>query len=137
MGRDNDLPARIEYYPNGRIELEEWYREGRKHRNNLPARITYHEKSGQVSCETWYKNGKYHRDGDLPAIIEYNEFSMLHSEEWYRDGIRHRDNRPACNWRLINGKLEVWYQDGNKYYEKMTKYEMLKVKRAYRFRSEK
>ena len=59
------------FYPSGKIKYEAWYKEGKYHREVLPAYIKYYE-SGKIEYEAWYKEGNTHREV-LPAIIEYEE----------------------------------------------------------------
>jgi antitoxin component YwqK of YwqJK toxin-antitoxin module len=50
-------PAYIRY-ENGKIEMQEWYKKGVRHRDkNLPSVISY--KKGRVSTQSRYKNGEF------------------------------------------------------------------------------
>lgn len=52
LHRDDDLPAVLEYYPDGIIDIERWYQHGKKHRElGKPAKIEYYQ-NGKV--EKWY-----------------------------------------------------------------------------------
>ena len=50
-----------------------------------PAFVTYYE-SGQVMMQEWYKDGKYHREAG-PAIIEYAEDGQVIAEKYFLDGV--------------------------------------------------
>lgn len=72
----------------------EWYRNGKLHRINGPAR-EYANK-----CNEWYRNGKLHRlDG--PAV----EFPSG-SKYWYQNNKLHREDGPAAEW---NDGTKIWY----------------------------
>lgn len=49
-----------------------------------PAFVTWHE-NGQVMIQEWYRDGKYHRE-DGPAVIEYAEDGRVKAEKYYLDG---------------------------------------------------
>ena len=54
----NDQPAYINYYENGSIYNQVWYKEGKRHRDNdLPAYISYY-RDGSIYCQRWYKEDK-------------------------------------------------------------------------------
>jgi hypothetical protein len=92
----DDLP---EIYP---IRGQEWYKEGKLHRDyDLPA-IT--KANGD---QHWYKEGKRHRDGDLPAII-HEQYGHRY---WYKEGNLHRDgDLPAI---IHEHGHQYWYKEGN------------------------
>lgn len=50
-----------------------------------PAFVTWHE-NGQVMIQEWYRNGKYHREAG-PAVIEYAEDGRVKAEKYYLDGV--------------------------------------------------
>jgi len=136
LHRDNDLPALIEYYKNGRVYREKWYSNGKLHReNDLPAYITYYntdvnrivDNNGvieSVCIEEWYVNGELHRENDLPAYIEYSDnngvIGSKSLEIWYINGFLHRDNDlPTVIFYYENGtkKNEYWYINGKQHRE--------------------
>ena len=49
-----------------------------------PAFVTYYE-SGQVMMQEWYKDGKYHREAG-PAIIEYAQDGQVIAEKYFLEG---------------------------------------------------
>lgn len=71
--RDNNLPAFISI-----DGLMTWMKEGKIHRDNLPAEVDYDE-------IRYYQNGLLHRDGGLPAIIHIDG-----GKEWYLHGVLQR-----------------------------------------------
>lgn len=76
LHRDDDLPAVIR-----EDGTREWYRDGLRHRENGPARVSR-------EAQHWYQHGKLHRlDG--PAIIKDTE------EQWFLHEHRHRLDGPA------------------------------------------
>jgi len=69
-----DLPAFIEYYPNGVIKEKGYFIKGDYHRTkDKPAKITYSTK-GKITGQYWYVGGKSHREGG-PADIIYKSNS--------------------------------------------------------------
>lgn len=49
-----------------------------------PAFVTYY-KNGQVLIQEWYKDGKYHRERG-PAFIEYTQDGQVVAEKYFLDG---------------------------------------------------
>ena len=74
----------------------EWYLNGKRHREDGPA-IEYAN-----GYKSWYLNGKLHRE-DGPAT-EYAGYKA-----WYLNGKRHREDGPAIEY--ANG-TKKWYQNG-------------------------
>ena len=117
--RDNDLPAKIYYYKNGRVEEEIWYSNGKLHReNDLPALIKYYE-NRNVKQEEWVINGLLHRENDLPALIRYHHnngvIGIKMTEQWYNNDKLHRKNDlPALikYYENRNVKQEEWVING-------------------------
>jgi hypothetical protein len=72
---------------------QEWYRHGKRHRDDGPAIIF------ADGDKFWGQHDKLHRD-DGPAIEWANG-----SKEWYQHGKRHRDDGPALE-----------YADGDKFW---------------------
>ena len=79
----------VTYYTDGSIRYEEWYRNGKRHREDGPAWIRYLP-DGSVAYDTWYQNGKRHRE-DGPAFIRYYPNGFGESEEWYWYGEKAED----------------------------------------------
>lgn len=89
LHRDNDLPAHINI--NG---LQQWYQNGLLHRiSGGPTSITDTE---HILIKRWHYKDKSHRDGDLPAYISYDQkTNKPHTQSWMKDGEHHRENGPA------------------------------------------
>jgi antitoxin component YwqK of YwqJK toxin-antitoxin module len=105
----NNLPTNKEYYNNGQIKKESWYKENKLHRVDkdnygltLPTEIYYHV-NGQIKIKLWYENDKlYRNDKDengltLPAEKHYYKNGKIILDYWYKDGKSHRDD---------NGKIK-------------------------------
>ena len=103
--------GREEWFFNGRLHREggpayiaewysQWYKHGELHREDGPA-VTYDD-----GTEHWYWEGELHRE-DGPAVKSSHGF-----EKWFLYGKKHRTNGPA----VINqdGTFE-WYLDGDCY----------------------
>ena len=110
---NEDGPAIIEYYENGKISSEKWYRNGKMHRDgDLPASVGYFT-NGNISSEKWYQNDKLHRSsegGDLPALVEYYEDGTVKSAHWRQNGKQYRDcDRPLSVYYHKNGN--IWYEE--------------------------
>ena len=73
-----------EYYSSGKIESEQWYLNGKLHREDGPAYIKYLY-SGELWIKEWYLNDQLHRING-PAIIEYLYSGEVGYEEWHLNG---------------------------------------------------
>ena len=91
-------------FPNG---SKEWYKDGKRHREDGPAIESRH------GGEHWYKDGKRHRI-DGPAIENSNG-----SRSWYRDGYLHRIDGPA--YENPDG-IKIWSIKFTEYNEKFLNY---------------
>ena len=80
----------IEYYkgPARNIEYEFWTKNGKIHRLDKPAFITYfNDINKAVRSELWYKDGFMHRKRG-PAEVRYGRSGALEEEVWWMDGKR-------------------------------------------------
>lgn len=76
-----DLPARITYYPSGKVFITTWRYNNNVHRGDgKPAMITYYE-SGKIKQEVHVVKGRPSREGHTTAHIEYNEKGDI-TDEW-------------------------------------------------------
>jgi len=90
---------------------EQWYRDGKLHRENGPAKVTtdkYLDTSFKLvyystKTKRWCLNGKLHRV-DGPAVEYYNG-----DKAWYLNGRLHRVDGPAAEFS--DGE-KAWYLDG-------------------------
>ena len=65
----DDKPAYVEYYDDGSISCEEWYKEDKEHREgDKPARICYYE-DGRVGRQDWWKEGKRITEEEAKASL--------------------------------------------------------------------
>lgn len=95
---------------NNENEREEWWVDGKLHRDDGPAfieidnRVIYYGNNNREDKNTysWYKNGLKHRI-DAPALINGN------LKVWYKNGKHHRLNGPAVE--MYDG-TKKWYIDG-------------------------
>ncbi len=117
LHRNEDKPAYIRYYGNGKIQSMMWYKNGKLHRDgDKPAEIYYHDYIfGRMA---YYKNGKLHRDGDKPALTTFIRGklrSKICYEMYYKDGKRHREgDEPAYIIYFENGRRiqeKIWYKN--------------------------
>ena len=65
-------PSIIEWYDNGQIKKEEWYKNNKLWRKKSPAIIEWYE-NGQKKEEGYYKNGHLHRDTKGPLELIWDE----------------------------------------------------------------
>lgn len=107
-----DKPAFICYFPDGKLEKEAWYYEGKLHRtDDLPAHTLYHE-NGEVKQLMWYVNGDRHRDGN-PAYLSYFEDGTLEASSYCKQNLTHAVGFPAYLHYWENGNLRrkvYWYE---------------------------
>ena len=142
-----DGPAKIEYYCNGNIEHEEYYKDGVLHREYGPVQTSYYEmgsnrkqserylirdskgellddiyiyyySNGNVDYESHSKGNKHHRENG-PATTQYYENGNKKFEVYYIEGKPHRENGPASTQYYENGnkKHEIYYKDGVRHRE--------------------
>lgn len=107
-------PAKILNNTDGSKQIEEWYIDGKKHREDGPALSKWN--GDVVTTEEWYLNGKLHR-ADGPAITKRNADGSIISEEWYVNGERHRVGAPA---KIVHAtphkaQIDIWYLDDKHY----------------------
>lgn len=78
--------TRKSFYENGgkKLFLERNYGGEYDSIGDVPAFVTYYE-NGQVMTQEWYKDGKYHRERG-PAVIEYAQDGQVKAEKYYLDG---------------------------------------------------
>lgn len=110
---------------------QEWFKNGKLHRKNYPARVIY-KRNGNIESMKWYTNGdkikeqinypngkpreikyfvdgKYHRENG-PAFLEYDSSNRLQTEMWYREDLFYRTDGPAIT-NYKRGKIvsQEWY----------------------------
>jgi len=105
-------PGMIIYYPNGQIEVEEWYREDKLHRDgDKPAKIVYYQ-NGAIAGREWRQNGILTRTGDNPASRYYHDNGQIRSEEWWLNGKGGRANsKPSSIEYDKNGNIISQWTD--------------------------
>lgn len=122
----NEKAIRTEF-PDGSI-LEEWYYDGKLHRDSGPAQVLI-SNEGRVEYEKWYFNGKVHRDHGcaydspdvkvyyfngkyhrtkLPAVTVSNE-GVKEQDFWYfRGHLENFEYPTACSYKDGILTLEEW-----------------------------
>ena len=72
----NDAPA----YITARFTTENWYKEGKLHRENDKPAVVNNE-----GDKSWYYEGKLHRENDKPAYVTWNGFKAYwyHGKRYY------------------------------------------------------
>jgi len=83
----------LKWNDNSFLINQKWLKNGKKHKKNGPAYITY-DNLGQIITENWYKNGKLHRENG-PAVIHYDINKIRMIEIWYKNGRLYRDDGPV------------------------------------------
>ncbi len=87
------------YYDSGEIFLEEYFKDGELHRDNLPAYISYFP-CGRVKLEGYYKNGYCTRE-DGPAFICYNINGKISWKTYWLDSVYYIDEHITDNWEAF------------------------------------
>lgn len=113
------MECKIEYYENGQLKSETYYKHDKIHRDNdKPAIIEYFHSSGNIQCEYYSINGEYSREGDKPAIIEYYNNGNVYIEHYYKNGKIHRKgDLPYFVIYFKNGEIQM-----EEYKSKIIKY---------------
>lgn len=105
-------PAEIKYYHNGIIQYEYYYINNNLHRTNGPAKIKYFQ-DGTISKQTFYKNGKKHNQNG-PAFQDFYCGGRIKEEQYCIENKLHRVNGPALLIYDCHNNLfkEQWYING-------------------------
>jgi hypothetical protein len=89
--KTDDLRKEIEYWPDGSKQREEYFLNGKYHRENGPARQGWYE-NGTKRYEAYYINGTYHRE-DGPTRQSWNNIGTKETEEyWLNDKIYSKED---------------------------------------------
>ena len=72
---------------NGAAICERWELDGVTHRDEGPAVIYRHPETMQPIVEEYWVNGRRHREPE-PAVIAYDEDGNFDFGDWYRHGRR-------------------------------------------------
>lgn len=86
-----------------------------------------------VVCQEWYKDGKRHRlDG--PAVITFfRGTNRLKSRAWFVNGKQHRVDGPALEYKSMDGELIIRFYKYNKPYPKEEWFDSLTDKEKLQF----
>lgn len=123
-------PAKI-VKRNNRSFINEWYIDGKRHRDKYPAVENYFNDENDfvihhIDVETnmllkkgiykWYENDLLHRNTDNPAVIIIDNIGKTLS--YYYKGKIHRLLGPAKKTFIDNEEFTTYYINGNFYEEK-------------------
>ena len=100
------------------------------------AYIEYYE-DGSLKCERWFKEGKKHRKGDNPSIIEYyrDTDNIVKYKGWSKNNKFYRySNKATCEGYYSNGSLKykVYYQDNKSSIVEYRRDQRVKSKTSYK-----
>lgn len=98
--RHNKIIEHKEYYGNGKIYLQEFYRDGQPEEEHK-----YWDEDGRLQNVVSYKNGKL--DGETKSWYSNGQIS---TQEFYRDGTPEGEHKSWHENGVLNGRL--LYQDG-------------------------
>jgi antitoxin component YwqK of YwqJK toxin-antitoxin module len=103
----------------GNLRLVIYRKDGLYHREDGPAKIWYDKYETQIELEEYYFEGKSHRDSDDPSEIWYYRNGNVRGEVWRKEGLRHRLDGPACVSYYESGgvRQEVYYYENKKHRE--------------------
>lgn len=83
----NDITEReIDYYPNGAIKHETYYKNRRFHRDNGPSRVSYFQ-NGNMKFQDWNKNGKLHNTDGPASVTYYEDTNTVKNEFYFINGV--------------------------------------------------
>ena len=112
----DDTSIEREYYKNGQIKIEKWYKQDKLsdfkklNREDGPAYVEYYP-NGQIKEERWCQGNKLNREG-APAWIEYYENGQIKTEKWYKSDSwyiidkLHREDGPSWIEYDENGQIK-------------------------------
>ena len=86
LDREGDKPALIEYYENGRIRKETYYKENKIHREGDKPAVIKYTLDGNKKQELYMINGVITRN-EKAAIINYGDNNVIHDEMFAVDGM--------------------------------------------------
>jgi antitoxin component YwqK of YwqJK toxin-antitoxin module len=92
-------PAYINYYENGKIRYQLWYINGNLHNENGPANIWYY-KNGKIKSQLWCINGNNHNENG-PAFIDYYANGQIKYQSWLINGKHLSDPEIIIQKELI------------------------------------
>lgn len=98
----------------GTLWREEWMLNGKLHREDGPAIISYYTDGG-IKEQQWWINDEQHRE-DGPAVITYYPNGNVNSESWWKENLRHRIDGPAFISYYKDGSTQFtsWYYYGER-----------------------
>ena len=102
------------YYDNGNVYLEDWYKNGKSHREGGKPASTMYGQDGNIINEQWLINDKFHRVGG-PANVNYYPNGNIINEQWFLNGNLHREGGPAETHNKYGYKY--WYKNGKRHRE--------------------
>jgi antitoxin component YwqK of YwqJK toxin-antitoxin module len=113
-------------FPNGNLLNEEYFTNGKLHREDGPASISYYN-NGNIKSEAYYTNGKLHREDD-PAIIGYDKDGNLTCKIYMNQGVFikcindgiHIEKNEECNcqnksYTDIRTCMTIWKNEYNRF----------------------
>ena len=88
--KNNDKPTKEEYYENGNIKYQTWFKNDQCHRTNgLPAWIHY-SSNGNIDYQEWYINGNQLSDKEVYQL----QFKWIHNLLILnKEGIEYYENQ--------------------------------------------
>ena len=87
------------YFYNGNIQYEEYFKDGKRHKESLLA-VKYYFEDGNKDCEYYYKDGMIHRE-DGPAVIFYYRNGKIEGKDYYLNNIRYTNKDIINNWEAF------------------------------------
>lgn len=90
-----------------------WSCRSHMHREDGPADITT-DKEGRIKKQDWFLDGKRHRDDGPSSQLMYSGTHQIKALYWHQHGVAHREDGPAYQYWTINGELvsEEYHIDG-------------------------
>ena len=83
-------------------------------KGDQPASIIYNRETGEPLIQEWYRDGRRHREGGPAVIHPMPGFNCLIKEWWFKDAIHHWEDKPArTEEALDSGRLlaaEFFYE---------------------------
>lgn len=122
LNRDNDKPAYVQWFwshadSEWKTEVEEWYVNGMKHRENGPAAMRYFS-DGTVSTVVCYNENRIHSIDGKPSIVNYSPSGAVLNKSYHNYGEQQSfDGKPAFVTYTESGQplYQAWYDKGKKH----------------------
>ena len=89
----DDKPSIIDYYEGGQTCQEQWYQNGKRHRDNNKPGYIRHNRDGSTYHKQWFLGGNFYWNHEYVEIMEQikamsDTEKLLDSRQWVREMVK-------------------------------------------------